>query len=184
MLRISSLAIVALVASLLTGAVPKAVTDSGHSFAAEAQLLDERGRMVTLADIALGRPLAVVVIKGTYCKACTAELVRLEENARVIESLGGVVVVVSTDDPARHRTFKEDQRLSMPLLTDESGEVLRPLGFYSYANTEPTPGVFFVDRCGDVVGRFFGRRPGAPQTRFILDGLMDLARSAPTCEVL
>lgn len=162
-------------ALLLTGAVPKgAVPDL--PFPMNERLLTPGGQPTSLAEQAGGEALAVVVIKGTHCRVCLDELVRLKKRADDIAATGGRLVALSADAPEEHAAVIERLDLPFPILTDEGGAVAKTLGFWMKRRGQPLPGVWWLDRCGNVARRYEGRWPGREQTEMILDGLRKVTK--------
>jgi peroxiredoxin len=175
-------------AALLTAAIQQKPTPAptpekppaAPTFASAHTFLDEAGRPVTLEQLADGKPLAVIVMKGTHCRACRAELRRLEERAAELARLDVRVVAVSADPPQAHAEMKENLDVRFVTLTDPDGRALKSIEMWMAGPDMPLPGVLFLDRCGDLAGVYRGRRPGRAQTKHILGGLEELAGRA-TC---
>ena len=139
------------------------------------------GTKVALADYAAGRPLAVVVIKGHWCPACTAQLRTLSKRLDEVRATGGDVIGLSTEDAGTNKMIMLKHGLRMPVLGEPSAALLERLGFWWPQMGHPTPGLVFLDRCGDVVKRVFGRRPGWSQDDIVLDVLRQLAEQPTAC---
>ncbi len=137
----------------------------------------------TLKDlhrIAAGRPLAVVIIKGFWCSACTDQLQDLSKRLAEVRAAGGAVVGLSTDDPGTNSLFKRKLGLGFPVLGDPSGRLMERLGMWMPSMGHPLPGFIFLPPCGDNVVRIPGRRPGRLQTQAAIKMLHELASQA-TC---
>jgi peroxiredoxin len=175
-MRTLALSTIALASVLLVAAVPKGVVPEAP-FPASHPLLLPDGTPTTLAAQAGGKPLAVVVIKGTHCRVCLDELLRLARRADELAATGGKLVALSADAPAAHAKTIADLHLPFPILTDPDGVALKKLGFWMPRSDQPLPGVWWLDPCGKIVQRYEGRWPGRTQTEMILDGLRRTPRS-------
>lgn len=129
-----------------------------------------------LQRIAAGRPLAVVVIKGYWCPACTDELQALSKRMKQVRAVGGAVVGLSTDDAGTNAAFKKRLGLDFPLLGDPSGRLMERWGMWMPSMGHPLPGLVFLPPCGDKVVRIPGRRPGLLQTGAVIEMLRTLGK--------
>jgi hypothetical protein len=71
--------------------------------------------------------------------------------------------------------------LKFPVLGEPSAALLERLGFWWPEMGHPMPGLIFLDRCGDVNRRVFGRRPGSSQDDIVIDILRELAKQPAAC---
>ncbi len=117
-----------------------------------------------------GQPVAVVVVKGTWCSVCMAELQRLS-----VDDLdpAGQIVGVTTEPDSAARAARARLGLTMPLLSDPAAEWVSREGFTHPAGT--LPGVQFYDSCGRPAGQIRGRRPTHSQAPVILQRLRELS---------
>jgi peroxiredoxin len=143
-------------------------------------LVRANGTTTSLKGLAVGRPTAVVVIKGEWCTVCTDQLRSLSNRIRRIRKGGGEVVGLSTEDPGTNRMLMKRLGLSFEILSDPNGRTLEALGLYLPKLGHPMPGLLFLDRCGDVVLKRPGRRPGRSQDALVEKTLRRLA-TATTC---
>ncbi len=152
---------------------PKALDEmSGVTVATpKSALLVERpsGESIDLADVAPGKPVAIVVMKGTWCGVCRGQLVRLEERIAEVEAAGAVVVGMTDQPPAVNLAAAERMGISIPILSDADGDAI--LSFGLEGPNHPVPGVVFVDRDGKVADVVRGRYPGQPQEDWIVERL-------------
>lgn len=162
-------------------AAPSKLAESCAPVVRAAGFLAPDGTKVALSDYAAGRPLAVVVVKGHWCKACTDQLSSLSKKLDKVRAAGGDVVGLSTEDAGTNRMIMEKHGLGFPVLGEPSAALLERLGFWWSEMGHPMPGLVFLDRCGNVARRVFGRRPGWSQDDIIIDILLDLAKQPATC---
>lgn len=92
-------------------------------------LTDQHGASVSLADYA-GRDVIVYFYPAALTPACTTQACDLEESLDSLASAGYAVLGISKDSPATLARFAEEERLSFPLLSDESLEVHRAYGVW------------------------------------------------------
>ena len=87
------------------------------------------GRTVSLAD-----HRGKYVIFYSYPKddtpGCTKEAIGFTEALDAIEALGGTVIGISKDTPAKHDTFVAKHDLGVTLVSDEDGAVLEKYGLW------------------------------------------------------
>lgn len=139
------------------------------------------GERTALSTLAQGRPVAVIVIKGSWCSACRDQLLSLSEMLDEIREAGGDVVGLSTEDAGTNRMIMKDLGLGFPILGEPSARLLERLGMWIRDKGHPMPGVIFLDACGDVAARQLGRRPGVSQDAMILETLRKLAQDGSRC---
>lgn len=127
------------------------------------------GAPVALAEIAPGKRVAIVVMKGTWCRACTSQLGRLQARAAQLAALDAVVVGLTDATPDDNARTAATLGLELPILSDVDGDALRMFGLDGLGH--PVPGVVFLDRDGRVTDVVPGRHPGQPQEDWIVDRL-------------
>ena len=135
-----------------------------------------------LRRIAAGRPLAVVVIKGFWCSACTDQLRDLSKRLDEVRRAGGAVVGLSTEDATTNARFARDNGVDFPVLGDPTGRLMERFGMWMPTMGHPLPGLLFLPPCGDKVVRIPGRRPGLLQTGAAIEMLRRL-RTEADCDV-
>lgn len=119
------------------------------------------GRLVRLSDY---RGKAVVLnFWATWCPPCVAEMPELQSLHAKHEAAGDLVVLAVDveEPPAAVEEFKQQRALTLPILSDRTGEVRR------YYGLPGLPGTFFIDRDGVIRGKALGPVMGKP----LADGL-------------
>ncbi len=140
--------------------------------------VDAEGRAVKLTTYTRAGPAAVVVMKGTWCGVCVAQLRRLEAQRSALKAIGAEVVGLHSEPPAASRKLKG---LSLPILSARSPGWLRTQNLWLERLGFPMPGIVFLDRCGQISEVVRGRRPGQDQTKLILRTLERLAKAPAGC---
>lgn len=82
------------------------------------QLPDEKGRLVSSADLLAKGPLVVTFNRGNWCPYCWLELSALEDNLSAIVANGGSVVSITPEVAPYSQRLKRQLHLSFPVLTD------------------------------------------------------------------
>ena len=126
---------------------------------------------IGLDEIAPGKPVAIIVMKGTWCPVCRAQLQRLQERMDEIEGAGAVIVGMTTQSPVENETAAAQLGLAFPILSDADWDVIQSFGLIGASH--PTPGVVFLDERGHVQDIVPGRYPGRPQEDWIIRRLAD-----------
>lgn len=132
----------------------------GPGQAAPDFVLEEQGtgRLVRLSEFR-GK-VVVLNFWATWCPPCIAEMPDLQ--ALHVAHAGAddlVVLAVNVEEPPEAvEEFRQQRPLSMPVLSDRSGEVRRHYGLPGL------PGTFFIDRDGVVRAKTLGPVTGQPLT--------------------
>jgi thioredoxin-dependent peroxiredoxin len=92
-------------------------------------LPDADGNTVSLADYK-GRQVIVYFYPAASTPGCTKEACDFRDNLSELNDAGLDVVGISPDDPAKLAKFRDDQKLSFPLLSDPDRKVLTAWGAY------------------------------------------------------
>lgn len=94
------------------------------TLAPDFEARDQDGRTVRLRDFR-GRPVVLYFYPEDDTPGCTREACAFRDDLARLESAGGVVLGVSTQDEASHRAFRERHGLTFPLLADTDKSVCR-----------------------------------------------------------
>lgn len=160
--------------------VQKQQTDRPESdsedVAADESLQLPDGDSIALDEIAPERPVAIVVMKGSWCPVCQRQLKRLSKQLRDVQSANAAVVGLTTAVPEQNRRLRQKLGLQFPILSDTSKDFHRRLDMWRDGACHAIPGVVFLDESGDIVKVHRGRYPGKPQDEFVLDTLRKLSR--------
>ena len=129
-------------------------------------------------------PLAVVVIKGTWCAVCAAQVSRLATYRDELIQLGAGIVVLSPDGAEANKAYGTRIRSPFPVLGDPDHSELAELGLWLPEPGYAMPSVLFVDRCGQLVATKRGRQPGVGDEHAIMGRLRQMAASPAQCRAL
>jgi peroxiredoxin len=185
MLHFKTLMILCLLAAPAFGSVPtganKAPPQKEHKTFYHSPLLAPNGSQMSIAQFAQGKPVAVIVMKGTWCFACTDEIKRLDALRAHWQELGVKILALNTQSAHNNRTFQHQAQSSIPIFSDPKGELLNNIGFYLANRDHPLPGALFFDGCGERKHTIKGRRPGRSQDQIILVTLREIKAEQKTC---
>jgi peroxiredoxin Q/BCP len=93
------------------------------------RLLDADGNMVKLSDYK-GRRVVVYFYPAASTPGCTKQACDFRDSLSELNGAGLDVVGISPDKPAKLAKFRDDQKLTFPLLSDPDREVLTAWGAY------------------------------------------------------
>ena len=118
--------------------------------APEFALRDQHGQVVSLADFAGERNVALVFYPFAFSGICTGELCELRDNIGVFDEANVQLVGVSCDPMHAQRAWAEQEKYEFPLLSDfwPHGEVARAYGVFDERIGFAIRGTFLVDRGG------------------------------------
>lgn len=86
--------------------------------------VDQDGNAIHLSDFS-GRPVVLYFYPADMTTGCTMEACAFRDERDKFQSLGAVVLGVSTQDAASHREFREKHRLNFPLIADPDKSICR-----------------------------------------------------------
>ncbi len=131
--------------------------------APDFRLPDSAGNEMSLSDFR-GRHVVVYFYPAAGTPGCTKQACDFRDNLGELNDAGFTVLGISPDKPAKLATFVDEEKLTFPLLSDESREVLTAWGAYgekqSYGRT--ITGVirstFVVDPEGRIANAMYNVR--------------------------
>ncbi len=92
-------------------------------------LPDADGKPVSLADYR-GRKVIVYFYPAASTPGCTKEACDFRDNLSELDGAGIDVIGISPDKPAKLAKFRDNEKLTFPLLSDPEREVLTAWGAY------------------------------------------------------
>ncbi len=92
-------------------------------------LPDADGKTVKLSDYK-GRKVIVYFYPAASTPGCTKEACDFRDNLRELNDAGLDVLGISPDKPAKLAKFRDEQKLTFPLLSDPDREVLTAWGAF------------------------------------------------------
>ncbi len=92
-------------------------------------LPDATGEQVSLADFR-GRRVVVYFYPAASTPGCTTQACDFRDNLQALDRAGLAVLGISPDAPTKLATFRADQQLTFPLLSDPNRTVLEAYGAY------------------------------------------------------
>ena len=137
----------------------------------------------SLAEIANGKPVAMIVMKGPWCPVCIEQVNRLVQRSGEVQRSGGRVVVLTDLGAEENRALAKEHGWTFMVYGDPSHRLLAEHGLWREGAPIVYPGLIFLDKCGEVafVGR--GRRPGQIQDPVVLKTLRSLSARHAGCGV-
>ena len=129
------------------------------SKAPEFSLQTGDGKEMSLKDLK-GMKVVLYFYPKDNTSGCTKEACAFNDNLKVLEKKGAIVIGVSADSVASHKKFADKYSLVFPLLSDEKKEMIKKYGVWKeksmygkkYMGIERT--TFVIDEKG-VIARIF-----------------------------
>ena len=140
-------------------------------------LPDERGHMISLAEMLKSGPVAVVFHRGQWCPYCRINTKVLAETQDQVEALGGQIAAIMPDRERYTSELRESSNARFPILTDFENGYAMSLNLAFWVGSEmqemmceagwdvapsqgsdtwllPIPATFVVGTDGVVTSRF------------------------------
>ncbi|HEY7546771.1 MAG TPA: peroxiredoxin [Blastocatellia bacterium] len=144
--------------------------------APDFKLSNDEGKMMGLRDFK-GKWVVLYFYPKDFTSGCTIEAKNFQRDIDKYKQANAVVVGVSFDDVASHKSFCEKEGLNFKLLADTEGKVSEAYGSvmeyngkkYSARNT------FIIDPQGKVAKVFLGVKP-MPHSEEVLAALAELQK--------
>ncbi len=148
---------------------------SPGSPAPDFEAVSHEGRVVRLGDLR-GRVVVLYFYPRAFTSGCTREALRFNELLGEFESLGAVVVGVSTDPVDRLRRFAEKHGLRFMLLSDPEGRVAAAYGVLKSGVRRPSARrvTFVIDAEGVVREVIANVRPAERHAELALEAVRRL----------
>ena len=112
-------------------------------------LKDGEGNDWTLSEHA-GRVVTLLFYPGDNTPVCTKQLCSLRDNWEKYLETESVVVGISTDSVESHKGFSAQHDLPLPLLSDETGEVVKKYGADSWVPGKSARAVVVIGKDGKI----------------------------------
>lgn len=119
------------------------------SSAPDFTLKDGDGRDWKLSD-KRGKTVVLLFYPGDNTPVCTKQMCSVRDNWADYAATGALVVGISTDSSASHKSFAAKHNLPLTLLADENGETLGKYGVKSWIPNRSARAVVVVDKTGVV----------------------------------
>jgi thioredoxin-dependent peroxiredoxin len=118
-------------------------------------LLSDQGKKVKLSDFK-GSPVVLYFYPRDDTPGCTREACAFRDRKSELQTMGAVVLGVSTDTVESHAKFRDKYELNFPLLADTDNKVSEAFGAWREKNMygKKSMGVqrstFLIDEAGKV----------------------------------
>lgn len=97
-----------------------------------------------------GKIVVLLFYPGDDTPVCTAQLCSVRDNWTQYQETGAEVVGISTDSVGSHRTFADKYNLTLRLLSDETGDVVKDYDLKSWFPGRSGRGVVVIDKKGII----------------------------------
>lgn len=97
-----------------------------------------------------GKTVVLLFYPGDDTPVCTAQLCSVRDNWSQYQATGAEVVGISMDSVKSHRSFADKYSLTLKLLSDEKGEVVKKYGVKSWLPGRSARAIVVVDKNGRV----------------------------------
>jgi len=115
-------------AGLAAGGLPEGIAGPG-TVLDDAELLDTRGELITLAKALDGRPAVLVFYRGAWCPYCNLTLRAYQAQlVPALDGLGVGLIAISPQKPDGSLSMQEANELTFTVLSDPGNQVAAQLG--------------------------------------------------------
>jgi peroxiredoxin Q/BCP len=165
---------------LLAGAALAADPPAVGSPAPAFKLQDQTGKWHSLSDYK-GKWVVLYFYPKDKTPGCTTQACEFRDNIFAYRELGAVILGVSVDDVASHKSFAEENSLPFPLLADSDksvttayGTLKEYVGIAKLARRD----TFIIDPQGNIAKHYQDVKP-AGHSEIVLADLKQLAAKPP-----
>jgi peroxiredoxin len=102
-------------------------------------LSDPDGRQIRMGDLWADRTAVLVFVRHFGCLFCKQQIAGIEPFVERIRALGAEVFVIGNGSVEEARAFRDEQHLTMPLLTDPARQAYCALGMRRGVRSVATP---------------------------------------------
>lgn len=97
-----------------------------------------------------GKTVVLLFYPGDNTPVCTAQLCSVRDNWSQYQATGAEVVGISTDSEKSHKSFADKYSLTLKLLADEKGEVVKDYDVKSWLPGRSARAVVVIDKEGKI----------------------------------
>lgn len=98
----------------------------------------------------LGKTVVLLFYPGDDTPVCTKQLCSVRDNWSQYQETGAAVVGISMDSAKSHKSFADKYSLTLPLLSDEAGEVVNAYDVKSWFPGRSARAVVVIDKDGII----------------------------------
>ncbi len=97
-----------------------------------------------------GKIVVLLFYPGDDTPVCTKQLCSVRDNWSQYQETGAEVVGISTDSVKSHKSFADKYSLTLKLLSDENGEVVKDYKVTSWIPGRSARAVVVIDKAGKI----------------------------------
>ena len=97
-----------------------------------------------------GKIVVLLFYPGDDTPVCTKQMCSVRDNWSQYQETGAEVVGISTDSVSSHKSFADKYNLTLRLLSDESGEVVKAYDVSSWIPGRSARAVVVIDKNGKI----------------------------------
>ncbi len=97
-----------------------------------------------------GKTVVLLFYPGDDTPVCTKQMCSVRDNWSQYQATGAEVVGISTDSVGSHKSFADKYSLTLKLLSDESGEVVKAYDATSWIPGRSARAVVVIDKNGII----------------------------------
>ncbi len=98
----------------------------------------------------VGKIVVLLFYPGDDTPVCTKQMCSVRDNWSQYQETGAEVVGISTDSVSSHKSFADKYNLTLRLLSDESGEVVKAYDVSSWIPGRSARAVVVIDKNGKI----------------------------------
>jgi peroxiredoxin len=133
--------------------------------APDVELVDTDRKQVKISDFE-GKRTVLAFFPGAFTGVCTKEMCTFRDSVSKFNSLDANLVGISVDSPFSNKSFKEQNKLNFPILSDYDRKAVKAYdvelpnfaGLKGY--TAAQRAVFVLDKTGIIRAKWVAENPG------------------------
>jgi glutaredoxin-dependent peroxiredoxin len=133
--------------------------------APDVELVDTERKPTRISDFK-GKRTVLAFFPGAFTGVCTKEMCTFRDSMSKFNSLDANIVGISVDSPFSNKSFKEQNKLNFPILSDYDRKAVSAFGveLSNFAGlkgyTAAQRAVFVLDKDGTIKAKWVAENPG------------------------